>query len=229
MQSCALGRQSCARSKFGRANRRIFEPGSYLRRRGFFVGGRCPLRGLISFLMLLFCVGAALLAPAKPPARPPEAWPLPGRRRQRGGRGGLPPAHPLPPFVPVPSSLRLEKEKPPARPPEARPPPGRRRQRGGRGGLPPAHPLSPFVPVPSSLRLVKARPRPGRRRQRGGRGGLPPAHSLSSSVLVENGWWLSSCLVVRPSASAQGAATQALQRRHSGALCRAKSIHGELV
>ena len=29
-------------------------------------------------------------------------------------------------------------------------------------------------------------------------------------VLVENGWWLSSCLmVVRPSASAQGAATQA--------------------
>ena len=183
MQSCALGRQSCARSKFGRANRRIFEPGSYLRRRGFFVGGRCPLRGLISFLMLLFCVGAALLAPAKPPARPPEARPLPGRRRQRGGRGGLPPAHPL----------------------------------------------SPFVPVPSSLRLVKARPRPGRRRQRGGRGGLPPAHSLSSSVLLENGWWLSSCLVVRPSASAQGAATQALQRRHSGALCRAKSIHGELA
>ena len=147
------------------------------------MGGRCPLRGLISFLMLLFCVGAALLAPAKPPARPPEARPLPGRRRQRGGRGGLPPAHPLP----------------------------------------------PFVPVPSSLRLVKARPRPGRRRQRGGRGGLPPAHSLSSSVLVENGWWLSSCLVVRPSASAQGAATQALQRRHSGALCRAKSIHGELA
>ena len=146
MQSCALGRQSCARSKFGRANRRIFEPGSYLRRRGFFVGGRCPLRGLISFLMLLFCVGAALLAPAKPPARPPEARPLPGRRRQRGGRGGL-----------------------------------------------------------------------------------PPAHSLSSSVLLENGWWLSSCLVVRPSASAQGAATQALQRRHSGALCRAKSIHGELA
>ena len=86
--------------------------------------------------------------------------------------------------------------------------------------------LPPFVPVPSSLRLVKARPRPGRRRQRGGRGGLPPAHSLSSSVLVESGWWLSSCLVVRPSASAQGAATQALQRRHSGALCRAKSIHG---
>ena len=83
--------------------------------------------------------------------------------------------------------------------------------------------------MPSSLRLVKARPRPGRRRQRGGRGGLPPAHSLSSSVLVENGWWLSSCLVVRPSASAQGAATQALQRRHSGALCRAKSIHGELA
>ena len=31
------------------------------------------------------------------------------------------------------------------------------------------------------------------------------------------------------SASAQGAATQALQRRHSGALCRAKSIHGELA
>ena len=138
---------------------------------------------LSSWRVLLFCVGAALLAPAKPPARPPEA----------------------------------------------RPPPGRRRQRGGRGGLPPAHPLPPFVPVPSSLRLVKARPRPGRRRQRGGRGGLPPAHFLSSSVLVENGWWLSSCLVVRPSASAQGAATQALQRRHSGALCRAKSIHGVLV
>ena len=132
MQSCALGRQGCARSEFGRANRRIFEPGSYLRRRGFFVGGRCPLRGLISFLMLLFCVGAALLAPAKLPARPPEARPLPGRRRQRGGRGGLPPAHPLPPFVPVPSSLRLVK---------TRPPPGRRRQRGGRGGLrsPPPH------------------------------------------------------------------------------------------
>ena len=30
-------------------------------------------------------------------------------------------------------------------------------------------------------------------------------------------------------ASVQGAATQALQRRHSGALCRAKSIHGELA
>ena len=73
------------------------------------------------------------------------------------------------------------------------------------------------------LRLEKEEP------AKGGSGGLPPAHSLSSSVLVENGWWLSSCLVVRPSASAQGAATQALQRRHSGALCRAKSIHGELA
>ena len=40
---------------------------------------------------------------------------------------------------------------------------------------------------------------------------------------------LAGMLVPGLSASAQGAATQALQRRHSGALCRAKSIHGELA
>ena len=67
-------------------------------------------------------------------------------------------------------------------------------------------------------------------------GGSPPprTHSLRPFFSTCGGcWraasmggagWLGSCLVVRPSASAQGAATQALQRRHSGALCRAKSI-----
>ena len=52
---------------------------------------------------------------------------------------------------------------------------------------------------------------------------VAPSFSTCGECWAAMGW-LGSCLVVRPSASAQGAATQALQRRHSGALCRAKSI-----